>query len=275
MIKGKSFRQPAIDIFRRLARFQLSNLCIAGCALLIAGAIADRLDAKPAKTDVAGEWSLADYFSAHVQAGGHASDGKVKLCILRLDENCKSRRYLIVGDVAVVTAVRRQQSHIVFVNDVGKSSEGWVPQMRMARMPAWNGPQSDWVGTWATDEKEIMVWQSRGDGYLIAQGAASWGADDPDRVQRGAVHEGAFLAKFRPLRDMAAFAEGDEADREPGLVFRDGQGNIHKTLGIDAQRQYLCKVHMRKLGIYLVVEDNGNCGGANVTFRDVYRRIKR
>lgn len=33
-----------------------------------------------------------------------------------------------------------------------------------------------------------------------------------------------------------------------------------------------CKVWLRRLGPWLVVDDNLACGGMNVTFRGVYRR---
>ena len=256
-------------------RHQASKLSSAfGIALAIGIALALPNVAR-AKSDQHNNRTGQVYFAARVEAGNPALGDRVRLCPLPGGGRCRTHHYLVTGDVALVTEVRGTLAHIVFVNGVGKWSEGWLARAQLVRLPVSPEAQSGWAGTWATDEKEIKIWQSRGDGFLIAQGSATWGADDPDRVQRGAVHLGDFLAKFRPHGDMAAFAEGDETDRETGLLFRDSEGNVHKTLAFEAKRTFICKVRLRKTGIYLIVEDNGNCGGANVTFSDVYRRIRR
>jgi hypothetical protein len=46
------------------------------------------------------------------------------------------------------------------------------------------------------------------------------------------------------------------------VVFRQGSGDI------------ACAVTVRRRGPYLVVDDNGNCGGLNVTFRGIYVRLR-
>ena len=35
-----------------------------------------------------------------------------------------------------------------------------------------------------------------------------------------------------------------------------------------------CKVRMQRIGPWLLIEDNGSCGGAGVTFTGLYRREK-
>ena len=53
---------------------------------------------------------------------------------------------------------------------------------------------------------------------------------------------------------------------------------LKKWLGLwkysDGEDQYDCKATIRLIGIYLVVADNMHCGGANVSFSGVYRKVK-
>jgi len=35
-----------------------------------------------------------------------------------------------------------------------------------------------------------------------------------------------------------------------------------------------CRVRMQRIGPWLLVEDNGDCGGSGVTFSGLYRRKK-
>lgn len=44
------------------------------------------------------------------------------------------------------------------------------------------------------------------------------------------------------------------------------------TLPVDKGGEFDCQVWMPRLGPWLIVDDNTNCGGLNVTFRGVYRR---
>ena len=37
----------------------------------------------------------------------------------------------------------------------------------------------------------------------------------------------------------------------------------------------ICKMTLRLVGEYLIADDNGECGGMNVTFDGVYRRKKK
>ena len=40
----------------------------------------------------------------------------------------------------------------------------------------------------------------------------------------------------------------------------------------DGNEKYDCRVRLRRVGNYLLVSDNLNCGGANVTFNGVYSK---
>jgi len=43
----------------------------------------------------------------------------------------------------------------------------------------------------------------------------------------------------------------------------------------DTDGDDICRATLRLVGPYLLVDDNNDCGGANVTFDGVYRKKKR
>ena len=97
------------------------------------------------------------------------------------------------------------------------------------------------------------------DALITVDGEATFGAHDPERVQRGAVNTGVFSVAVAAAVGQVAF-----------LVGNDG-----KPLAYDAQRakdQVLCGLRLWRSGPYLVVADNLQCGGNGVTFTGVYRR---
>ncbi|MGH6843688.1 MAG: hypothetical protein ACRECU_02990, partial [Methylocella sp.] len=83
----------------------------------------------------------------------------------------------------------------------------------------------------------------------------TYGSLDPDRVKRGAVNIG--------------IIEGMTSPKGAALSFTMGEG---ATLPVDKGDEGDCKVWMRRLGPYLLVNDNNNCGGMNVSFSGVYTR---
>jgi hypothetical protein len=67
------------------------------------------------------------------------------------------------------------------------------------------------------------------------------------------VHTGAIGAEVKPEGTYLAFAE-------------DGTKDFDKASDGD------CQVRMQRVGEFLAVEDNGQCGGVMVTFTGLYRR---
>lgn len=81
---------------------------------------------------------------------------------------------------------------------------------------------------------------------IAVVGDATWGAGDPHRVKMGSVHNGHL-----------------EGSNEPG-------GAVLSIADVDTQGD--CTATLRLMGRYLVVVDNGACGGANVSFNGIYLR---
>lgn len=87
-------------------------------------------------------------------------------------------------------------------------------------------------------------------GHPPVEGSATLGALDPDRVKRGMVNTGEIVGDVTPDGDRLSFAiSGDQ------------------TLPVDRGEASDRKVWMQRVGPWLVVSDNYNCGGVNVSFR--------
>ncbi|AWN50083.1 hypothetical protein DK419_15795 [Methylobacterium terrae] len=170
---------------------------------------------------------------------------------------CRERAYLVTGD-AVILGERRG----AFVcasyrgakdEDVGRT--GWIPAEAVAVEPAPPVAVEGWLGTWKQAEAQIRVTPGDKPGTLAVAGDATWGGGDPDRVRRGGIHTGEMSGTVVPVGDAASFAMGENG-----------------TLPVQTGGESDCKVWLRRLGPWLVVDDNLACGGMNVTFRGVYRR---
>jgi hypothetical protein len=87
-----------------------------------------------------------------------------------------------------------------------------------------------------------------GDGRLKIHGEAIYRAAQD-------VHNGVIDATAKPAQGVVAFAD-------------DGKVAFDKA-GADS-----CVVRMQRVEALLVAEDNGNCGGVDVTFAGFYRRTE-
>jgi hypothetical protein len=74
-------------------------------------------------------------------------------------------------------------------------------------------------------------------------------------VKRGTVNTGEISAAVMPAGDRLSFAMG-----------------AGDTLPVDKGGESDCKVWMQRVGPWLIVNDNSNCGGFNVSFRGFYTR---
>lgn len=170
---------------------------------------------------------------------------------------CRERAYLVAGD-AVILAERRGAFLCATYrgakdDDVGRT--GWIPADSVVVESLAPVSREDWLGTWKRAEAEIRVTPGTKPGTLAFGGEATWGLGDPERVRRGGIHMGDFAGTAAPVGDAVSFAVGD----------RD-------TLPVQQGGEYDCKLWLRRVGPWLVVDDNLACGGVNVTFRGVYRR---
>ena len=154
---------------------------------------------------------------------------------------CREKAYLIAGDL-VVLGTKLGDYVCAEYASAKKDRNGWLPSAAIEPVAPLNAPGA-WTGKWERVEAEIAI-KLKG-GALQAEGTATYGASDPDRVKRGAVNVGDF---------------------EGALALKDGQAVYSDENG--------CVIRMVRAGAFLFVRDNQKCGGFNVTFDGLYRRGK-
>lgn len=116
-------------------------------------------------------------------------------------------------------------------------------------------------GAFSASEEQFITVISSPEGLNIS-GNATYGALDPERVERGAVNLGEFdaIVPWGMVKDGAiAFAVGGD-----------------ETLPADAAEEFDCVVEMQFSDDRQTIEvtDNMMCGGMNVTFTGTYHRIE-
>lgn len=166
---------------------------------------------------------------------------------------CREKAFLVARDVVVT-----QPSEIggfvcsTFVNARGHETTGWLPAEALEVVPFGAPTASSYVGRWQRTEAVITIKAGR-NGGVVVDGAATWGAQDRGRAARGAVNTGEIGGAGRFVGNTVLVADDDV-----------------KTF--QTAPDTACAVQMRVVANYLLVQDNGACGGANVSFTGIYVR---
>ena len=167
-----------------------------------------------------------------------------------LTVRCRRNAYVVHGDLVLIGDVKGALVKAAYTNPSGAPTTGWLPLASVELIAVPQQGEAAWIGEWSYDETTIDIDRASHAGRLKASGSAIWGEHDPDRVRRGAVHTGEFYEEAPLNGDWILFG----APR-PG--------------GAD---DYVCRVSLHLIGPYMVVADNLNCGGVNVSFMGIYRR---
>ena len=152
---------------------------------------------------------------------------------------CEMQKKLESG---TAIAVSKQLGDFYCVFDPRDQSAGWLLGTDISFAPETAPKDSDWVGEWSDGTSRITIEQSA-DGLKVS-GQALWCGATLDNGEQ-VIHDGSL--------EFVAKAEKDR------LVLR-------------AADEFECAAELINLGQFLVVRDNGNCGGANVRFNSVYAR---
>ena len=161
-------------------------------------------------------------------------------------KSCKMASYVIPGDRVIINQIQAEWACVWYQ---GKTREtvGWIPRQQIklnppAKVPALN----EWIGHWVFSESsDLSITPSANGQALSLDGQAFWFGlvVNGERV----IHMGALgTPEILPVNDRMHYSSGDD--------------------------EYSCKAELVLLPPYLIVDDNGNCGGQNVTFRGVYMR---
>jgi hypothetical protein len=176
------------------------------------------------------------------------------------ERDCRRRAFVVGGDDVMVVAGDDEFSCALYVGGAPKFAvtAGWVRSELLEESRPRSFDREDFHGQWAHGEFHQIEIADATDEMVRVSGWAAYGAEDPERLARGAVNVGE-LSVFVP-----------ESDSE--LAFTIDRENVAQEYAYGDPNDGFCRVRMHRDGPYLVVTDNYRCGGMNVTFSGLYRR---
>lgn len=161
-------------------------------------------------------------------------------------KNCQTKAYVIPGDQVIINQILGDWACVWYQ---GKANEtvGWMPSKQIAlKAPAKPPERKAWLGHWSyADTNSIMIKTAAQDHALSVDGQAFW---------YGLVVNGERVVHIGGLGGPELVPQKDH------LFYSAGENDFD------------CKAVMQLLLPFLIVDDNGNCGGQNVNFRGVYTR---
>jgi len=175
------------------------------------------------------------------------------------ESGCRLKAYLVPGDEVLVDTADGPYVCAYFKSQGGIETRGWLPRAAIQITPPEPAAPRQWDGKWQRDrDAQIVIKSSRDE--LEVSGNAMWGSRDPQRVKRGAVHVGELSGRGRPRGQMLALGWDPDRSGFPRPQDQAPDG---------------CAAKLELYGRYLVVEDNGGCGGLNVSFTGIYVRATK
>lgn len=158
---------------------------------------------------------------------------------------CKTASYGVKDDTIITSKRFGAFTCGWFTSSKGSVKVGWLKTAEIDfPLMLHDASERVWAGEWRYASNSISFSASKLDGFLNVTGDAMWkGMGDN-------VHIGELDGRFPHKDGVLEYSDGDS--------------------------EFDCKAAMRlAIGRYLIVADNGNCGGANVTFSGVYRKIPK
>ena len=176
-------------------------------------------------------------------------DFKAAACPASTDA-CRKKAYLVRGDLVLVGRTSGDFTCVSYQAPHAKAqiwTTGWLPRAALTTVAPMAAPaMSEWIGSW----------EHPGGGLTIRKGAGSSLRIEGDQV----------LPAGRDLRNGSL---GATAEPKGGLIafVDDGSTPFERPNAGDE-----CRVRLQRVGAWLLVEDNNDCGGASVSFTGLYRR---
>lgn len=164
-------------------------------------------------------------------------------------EACRKKSYLVTGDLVLTGRTRGGFTCVSYQSARAKTKAigtmGWLPTAALTPVtPTAATSLSDWIGSWEQPHGGIEIKPGGLGGRLQIEG---------EMVVPTArdFHTGVISAQVMPRNGAIAFLD-------------DG------WLPFETKCDSGCRVRMQRIGPFLLVEDNGDCGGAGVTFTGLY-----
>jgi hypothetical protein len=191
-------------------------------------------------------------FPSHQQAlqlANLAGQSGTKLSVYGDDAGCPGqaancRQWVDVnpGDELIVNQVADGWA-CVWYQRTKDAVVGWVKSDKLVFQHADSGKDVEsWIGMWKYSLDVITI-SSKDGRSLNVEGRASW--QGPIIRGESVLHFGAISGDVTPSNNHAHFSDTDG-----------------------------CTADFSRIGRYLVVADNGHCGGMNVSFRGVYLKTR-
>ena len=158
-------------------------------------------------------------------------------------KTCRTKSYLIGKDEVIVSSKFGKWVCAWYQPARGSETVGWIEESRLKFADPSVSLIDEWLGEWSFYENSIKIAKGKSENEYKITGEAFW----------------------KGLGDNVHIGELDGIAKFSDSKFE---------YGFDQTGEYDCRATLRPLGNYLIVSDNLNCGGANVTFSGVYRRKK-
>ncbi|MCE0744950.1 hypothetical protein LWC05_13795 [Acetobacter sicerae] len=219
---------------------------------------------------------LRDAWLVRIKPGEKADfydDGIIAGCPA-LKDVCRKKAHLIAGDIAVANHRMGAFTVINFVGKTGNPTDGAIETRLLENVPETEPVTEDWTGKWKdTEEQQITIRKTRTASILAVDGDATW-------YGRGGTHEGSFAAYIKPTGAWGGFlTEASHWDSTPDR--RSPDLSDQTGLNTDWTKMFPlsdteCSGIFRLMTPYLTVATPvDTCGGVNVTFTGVYRKVGR
>lgn len=152
--------------------------------------------------------------------------------------SCKQKAYLIANDTVIVNNVSDGWA-CAWYSGKKRETVGWL---KVGKLQFQNVKQTDWTGKWQFYDNTLALTQTNG--KIQVSGEAFW----TGLIINGQpnIHTGNINGELSIHGNHASVAEGTE--------------------------EFSCHADLTLLNNYLIVHDNHNCGGANVSFSGVYQK---
>jgi len=156
------------------------------------------------------------------------------------DASCAGKGYVVAGDELLVSKEYKGWTCAWYFSKK-REYVGWIRPGESTSVPTQAPKLADWAGDWS-DSADVNL-APNADGSFHVTGTAIWSGGN------GNVHDG----------------ELDDSATPVGNRLEIG----------DAKDEYACHVVFELVNGYLLANDSGYCGGLNVSFSGVYRRLPK
>ena len=172
-----------------------------------------------------------------------------------------AKAYVVKGDELLAFETEGDFQCALFLSRRGEYTAGWLKNNQVIVRPVTAPKTETWLGDWnSTKWQNLTLSKGKQPGWVHVSGDAYWAMSE-ENAKNGALHEGS--------------VDG-EGPLENGQVgFTQTNDDSYKPWSEAAKDAYDCAILVKVLSRnYLMAEDSGNCGGANVRFTGFYARGK-